>query len=309
MYALARRTAAKAGDRGRRFGAHIGGDVDRRAQPGDEFFEPRACAGIRVGRAGFGIHHQRELAGEVVDDGDFLRQHQQDVGRAERVVVLRPGQPRLDVAHRVVAEATDQPAGKARQAVARRHLDARHELADKVERVDVVALLDHALAHPQQGRTVVGLDARVGGEPDDRIAAKALAALHRFEQVGVRRVGQFQVDRQRGVEIGEGLDGDRDAVIALRRERVEFSFQHGDSTKNQTLSERARGGPAGRQWRWRQGHDRQPRGGTAVPALAEAISVRKLRFARVTSMRFVVPKTAVLCGLRRDPREQISGVR
>ena len=37
------------------------------------------------------------------------------------------------------------------------------------------------------------------------VAPEALAALHRFEQVGVGLVGQLQVDGERGVEIGKGL--------------------------------------------------------------------------------------------------------
>jgi hypothetical protein len=87
-------------------------------------------------------YHQGQLAGEVVDDGDLFGQQQQDVGRAEGVGLAGLGEARLDVAHRVVAEAAHQAAGKARQAVARRHLDAGLELGDEIEGVAVVAALD-----------------------------------------------------------------------------------------------------------------------------------------------------------------------
>jgi hypothetical protein len=73
------------------------------------------------------------------------------------------------------------------------------------------------------------LDAGRGGEADDGVAAEALAPLHGFEQVGVGRVGQLQVDGERGVEIRKGFEGNRDAVIALGGQGVEFGFGHGDS--------------------------------------------------------------------------------
>ena len=60
-------------------------------------------------------------------------------------------------------------------------------------------------------------DARARWQADEGIAAEALAALHRFEQVGIGPVGELEVDRQRRVEVGEGFEVTRDAVVALRR--------------------------------------------------------------------------------------------
>ena len=54
----------------------------------------------------------------------------------------------------------------------------------------------------------------------------ALAALDRFEQVGVRPVGQLQVNRQRRVEIGQDGAIDRYAVVAVRPEFVEYIPVH-----------------------------------------------------------------------------------
>jgi hypothetical protein len=120
-------------------------------------------------------YHQGQLAGEVVDDGDLFGQQQQDVGRAEGVGLAGLGEARLDVAHRVVAEAAHQAAGKARQAVARRHLDAGLELGDEIEGVAVVAALDQAVVGEQQHGVAAGLDAGRRGEADDRVAAETLA--------------------------------------------------------------------------------------------------------------------------------------
>ena len=113
--------------------------------------------------------------------------------------------------------------------VAGRHLDAVHELGHVVERIAVVATFDEAVVGEQQHRAAMHFDARRGGQTDDRVASEALAALHGFEQVGVGRVGQLQVNRERGIEIRKGFEGNRNAVIALVGQGVEFGFGHGDS--------------------------------------------------------------------------------
>jgi hypothetical protein len=220
---------AEARNRLGRRGAVLGRHVDRLAQLADQLLQ--APHGTRVGVGDFrlGIHHQGELARQVVDDGDFFGQQQQDVRRVQFVLLLGLGQARLDVAHRVVAEAAHQAAGKARQVVARRHLDAVHELGDVVERIAIVAAFDQAVVGQQQHRAAMHFDARGGGQADDRVAAETLAALHGFEQVGVGRVGQLQVNGKRGVEIRKGFERNRNAVIALVGQGVEFCFGHGDS--------------------------------------------------------------------------------
>jgi hypothetical protein len=63
-------------------------------------------------------------------------------------------------------------------------------------------------------------------QADDRVTAPLLAALHRFEQVGVGLVGQFQVDRQRRVEVGQGFAGQRDTVVAGSGQAQEFFADH-----------------------------------------------------------------------------------
>ena len=66
------------------------------------------------------------------------------------------------------------------------------------------------------------LDAGCGSQPYERIAAETLAADHRFEQVRVREIRKLEINRQRGVEIREGLEHERDAVIARCRKLIEF---------------------------------------------------------------------------------------
>mgnify|MGYP003347578405 CR=1 FL=1 len=67
---------------------------------------------------------------------------------------------------------------------------------------------------------------RTRGEPDEGVAAEALAADHGFEQIGVRPVGELEIDRQRRVEIGESLEHQRNAVMARCRQLVELLFVH-----------------------------------------------------------------------------------
>ena len=111
----------------------------------------------------------------------------------------------LDIAHAVVAEVADQPAIEARQAFDRRNAVALLEGLDEGQRVlDLAGLgldaisgdADAVAPHAQHG---------AAWQADDRIAPH-FAALNGFEQIGVRRIGQFQVQRQRRVEVGKGFE-------------------------------------------------------------------------------------------------------
>ena len=146
----------------------------------------------------------------------MLGEHQQDVGRAEqRPALAAVGQARLDVAHRVVAEVARQPAAEARQAGQRRHLEARLVVADEVQRI--VGFVRGLAVWRWVSVTLLAAhrDAGLGGQADEGIAPEAFAALHRFQQVGIRLVGELEIQRQRRVEIGEGFRDQRDAVVAL----------------------------------------------------------------------------------------------
>ena len=73
-------------------------------------------------------------------------------------------------------------------------------------------------------------DARRRRKSDERVAAETFAADDRFEQKRERPIGELDVERKRGIEVGERLEDERDAVIALRGQRAEFCFGHDAST-------------------------------------------------------------------------------
>ena len=161
------------------------------------------------------MHDQVQPALEVVEHRDFGAEHQQDVGRAQFVVLLRAAaQARFQVLHALEAEPADQAAGEAGQAFDPRHrvrgaqaLDLGEGILD-LTRLDQFAVLGHV-----QGVAGEGVYA-FRGQADDRVATEALAALDRFEQVGMRAVGQLQVHRQRRVEVGQDLAHDRNEFYA-----------------------------------------------------------------------------------------------
>ena len=152
--------------------------ADRRAQFLQQFLEARPRLLVGTGEARFGINDQRQLARQVVDDGDFLGEQQADVRRADFIRIVGPRQARLDIAHGVVAEAADQAAAEARQAARRRHPEALHVVADEVERIGVVLALGDAVAGQHQHLVAIDDDARRCRQADDRIAPETLAALH-----------------------------------------------------------------------------------------------------------------------------------
>ena len=130
------------------------------------------------------------------------------------------GELGLDVAHRLVAEVAGESAAEARKI--RRHMDLEARLVggQKVERVAVGAF-DHLAIADDLVRKFARAQQRARRQTDEGIAAEALAADDRFEQEAIGRVGEFEIDRQRGIEIGEGLESDRDTVIALRSKAIE----------------------------------------------------------------------------------------
>ncbi len=114
-------------------------------------------------------------------------------------------QARLDVTHRVVAEVTGQPAGEARQTGQRCDLEARLVFLDEVQRIGDF-LCGLACRRGQRDLFAAHREARFGGQADEGITPEAFATLHRFQQIGERFIGELEIQRQRRVEIGEGLD-------------------------------------------------------------------------------------------------------
>ena len=214
------------------------------AQAGAQLRQAGVGLGQRVRHRRVGVDHQVQLAGQVVHHGQLFGQHQQDVGGAYRVGLLRGGQAALHVAHGVVAEVAHQAAGKARQAGDGRGVEALAELFDEGKRVALVAF-DHLVAVFHLHAVALHAEAGGGRQADEGVAAGALAAYHRFQQVGVGLVGQLQVHRQRGVQVGEQFEGNGNAVVAGLGQLVEGLRCHASVQWCQCgLEEAARGGLA-----------------------------------------------------------------
>ena len=189
--------------------------------------------GVGLGQRRVGIDDEIQLARQVVDHGQLFALQQQDVGATERVGRARAFEFFLDVAHRVIAKVAGQPAAKARQTRPQRHLEALLVVADEVERVHLrcfnhPAIGDHLGQHVRPKAR--GAHQRAGGQTDKAVAAKALATDHRFQQeaelAAVFGKGQFEIERERGLQVGERLDHQRNAVEALGRQAFEFEFSN-----------------------------------------------------------------------------------
>ena len=108
------------------------------------------------------------------------------------------------------------------------------------------ARLDDDAVGDDLGREAARPHQRARRQADERVAAEALAADDRFEQeaqlAAVRsaaaRVGELEVQRQRRLEVGEGLGDQRNAVVALRGKALEFEL--GDHAERPSTGRAAR---------------------------------------------------------------------
>ena len=89
------------------------------AQLGTDVFEAFAGAFVAIGLRRIGVNDEVDFAAQIVNHRQILRQHQQDVGRAERIgfggVFQAVGEV-FEIVDGFVTEVADQSAGKARQA-------------------------------------------------------------------------------------------------------------------------------------------------------------------------------------------------
>src|SRR5690606_4116007 len=89
--------------------------------------------------------------------------------------------------------------------------------------------LDHAPVLEHLDAVAGGADGAPRREADEGIAPEALATHDGFQQQGVgprALVGELQVERQRGVQVGEALDQQRNPVVAAGRQRPKFDLSH-----------------------------------------------------------------------------------
>src|SRR5262245_56816291 len=173
------------------------------------------------------------------------------------------------MAHGLVPEITHQAAAKPQGRRNRRRLVPLQPGAQIRVRVGVLQAL-HAdiraagVAHDTPHRRAV----RRGGchyslaarQPDEGIAAEALAADAGFQKIRIGAVRELRVERERGIEIGARLGEHRNAGVALRGEPLKFELSH------ETLSNSCTGGNCFAAWVGRGPEPRGDASGLAAPA-------------------------------------------
>src|SRR5207248_9781715 len=100
------------------------------------------------------------------------------------------GEPRLDVAHRVIAEIAGEAAAKTRQGGQRGRAIALHVFAQERKRIAVEAFNDSAAVLDLDAPSMRA-NANLRRQADERIAAEALAADDRLEQKRVALIGEL----------------------------------------------------------------------------------------------------------------------
>ena len=250
----------------------------------------QAALAVAVGFGPGGVHinQQVQLAREVVDHSQLFALQQQDVGRADCIGRACCLQPFLDMAYRVVAEVTRQPAAKTRQARHQRHLESLLVRHDEVQRIAVRGFLHHAIGHhfgSGLAAKTAGTQQGVRGQPDEAVAPEALAPHYRLEQKAVPAaifgMRELEVEGKRRFQIGKGLQHQRNAVVALRGQMVEFDFGHHESSLPVTRAVRM-------QALQRMAHCRinqQPRRKTACPINPAQQDFARGRFRRLRQSR------------------------
>ena len=201
----------------------------------------RRLEGARLPR--IGIDDEVQLARKVVEDGQLLAEQQQHV-RATEHIGLAPSRRKtwLDPSHRVIAQVADEASTEVRQARDGRCLEPSEITTSEVERVLLVLLDDEAI--PQHRDAVTrGPQRRPRYQANVGIASKALAADHGLEKEGARPVGQLEIRRKRGVEIGDGLERQRNPVESLAAQALEFVFSHGTAPRGFGTAGRPRARP------------------------------------------------------------------
>src|SRR5205823_107399 len=128
------------------------------------------------------------------------------------------------------AEVTDQAAAETQTIRQRRGALPLQPGTDIFERIGVelfeAGVAAARVAQQPPHAAAARFDALRAGEADERVAAEALAADHRFQQIAVRTAGELDVHRERRVEIGARLGEHRNAGKAKGCEPVELGLNH-----------------------------------------------------------------------------------
>jgi len=145
------------------------------------------------------------------------------------------GQRGLHVTHLVVAETAHQAAAEAGQTRGGSHPETFAVAGQEIQRIGILFLFRHPLAGEHQHLAAIDRNTSLAGQTDEGIAAKPFPPLDRFQEVGIGGVGQLQINGKGSVEIGKGLEGHRDTVVALGGKRLKFVFCHGRPRKRGEL--------------------------------------------------------------------------
>ena len=188
-----------------------------------------ASLGLFIGTIGCWVHmhNQVQLAAQVVEHHDFIGHHQQDVRGADFVGRAAVAQALLDVAHGVVAEIAHQATVEPGQLGQIRGVESLLVVVHESQGIIHLCLLDHFAVAADLNAVVKDFQHFLAGQADDRIAAPFLAALYRFEQVGIGPAGQFQIGAEGSVQVRQYFAVHRDAVIAGFSELAELLGCHG----------------------------------------------------------------------------------
>ena len=190
------------------------------------------------------MHDQVQAALEVVEHRQLFGMQQQDVRRAQLVAATRRRQARFDVADALKAKPADQAPGEAGQTGQLRHRVGAAQGLDLGERIGDLAGFHHGAGFADgQGMAVEGIHP-ARRQADDGIAPEAFAALDRFKQIGMRAVGELQIDRERRVQVGQHFTDDGDAGVAFSGLLLELLERDQDDF------------PSGKR-RWRDGRRQQ----------------------------------------------------
>ncbi len=168
-----------------------------------------------------GVDNQVQGAGQVIEHQHLIGHHQQDVGISQGIGWRGVTQARLDITHRVVTEVTHQAAREDRQARNLGDTKPGLEALDILQRILLMAgMADYAV--DLNGDIISRhLQYRSTRQANDGVSPPFLATLYRFEQVGIRAIGQLEVGTQGRVQVGQHGGRDRYTVVTLGRERLE----------------------------------------------------------------------------------------
>jgi len=187
-----------------------------------QLIEPAHRLGIGLWLGRIGMHDQVQAPLEVVEYRDFLAQHQERIGRAELIGLVVHRKTRLDPANGLETEISDQSAGECGQAFELWHPVLLAQGFDLGQRIGKLARLHHLAQFLDAERVAAkGIHAPTR-QADDGMTAPVLAAFHRLEQIGIRAIGELEIHRQRRVQVRQHFARHRNAVVALRGERIEL---------------------------------------------------------------------------------------